>query len=929
VRLHPPVSLSLALLSACLIAGCGKNEASDLARAKAEVARKDTAGARIELKKLIQAHPKSGEARFLLGQQLLADGEGAAAVIELQRALEYKVPEAQVLPQLAEAMILAGQGRQVIGQFADTQLAEAEGQARLQAAVARALALDGDIQRAGETVQRALAASPTSAQALLMKARLATLANDVDGGLATLDDLLTRHHDSHEGWALKGDLLLRKPDSQAQAMAAFQQALKAKPDQLYAHSALVALHLARGDLASAKTQFAALQKLAPKHPNTAMFDAHLAYAEGKHARAREILQALLKALPENVNVLLSAGENEMKLGAVLQAEAQFAKASALAPRNALARRLLAQAQIRLGQAPKALLTLAPLVDAPDASPEVLTLAAQARLLNGEAKAADALYTRVAKLKPSDPRLRTIVATAGLGKDNDTAVLGELRSIANEDSGTSADMALLSAYLRRGQIDAALQSLAGLERKRPGDPMSSQLRGQILVMKKDSAGARLAFEKALAAEPGYFPAVAALAALDLQDQQPDAARQRFKALLKAQPNNARAMLALAELSQRSGAPRAEVLQQLEAAVKAAPGDADARVALISHHFSGNQFDAALAAAQAATVAFPESIDLLELLGRCQMKARQPSQALATYGKIANIFPKSPRGPIGLADVYLATGELDLAQRSIDRTLELAPNLPEAQGQAVAVALRRRQPDAALTIARQMQSQRPNSAEGLLLEGEIEMSRSRWEAAATALSKAVDKFSAPAAALKLHHVFGRAGKAAEADALADRWLKAHPQDAGFLFYLGDAAQSKGDAANAERRYRQALALEPEHVLTLNNLAMLMIQQKKPGAMILAERAVKAAPDQPALLDTLAQAQAAEDKLSQAVETEKRAVLLAPGEPTLQLSLARYLLQAGDKAQAKAELDKLAKLGAAFAQQDEVTRLRNGLASTLPGR
>jgi len=919
----------MALLSACLIAGCGKNEASDLARAKAEVARKDTAAARIELKKLIQAHPKSGEARFLLGQQLLADGEGAAAVIELQRALEYKVPEAEVMPRLAEAMILAGQGRQAISQFADARLADAEAQARLQAAVAHALALEGDTQRASEAVQRGLAVSPKSAAALLMKARLAALANDIDGGLATLDELLAAHPDSHEGWSLKGDLLLRRPDGQAQAMAAFQQALKAKPDQLYAHSALVALHLAQGDLASAKTQFAALQKLAPKHPNTAMFDAHLAYAEGKHTRAREILQALLKALPENVNVLLSAGENEMKLGAVLQAEAQFAKASALAPRNALARRLLAQAQIRLGQAPKALLTLAPLVDAPDASPEVLALAAQARLLNGEAKAADALYNRMARLKPSDPRLRTIVATAGLGKDNDNAVFSELKSIASEDRGTSADLALISALLRRGQNDAALQALAGLERKRPGDPISSQLRGQVLAAKKDTGGARQAFEKALAADPGYFPAVAALAALDLQEQRPDAARQRFKALLKAQPNHARAMLALAELLQRSGAPRADVLAQLDAAVKAAPGDLDARVALISHHFNGSQFEAALAAAQAATVALPESIELLELLGRCQMKARQPSQALASYGKITNLYPKSPRGPIGLADVYLATGELDLAQRSVDRALELAPHLPEALGQAVAVALRRHQPDAALAIARQMQAQRPDSIDGLLLEGEIETSRNRWDTAAAALRKAVDKTGSPVAALKLHHVLTRAGKTNDADALAERWLKAHPNDAGFLFYLGDAAQTQGNGTSAEKRYRQALAVEPDQVLALNNLAMLLVQQKKPGAVALAERAVKAAPDQPALLDTLAQALASEDKLSQAVETQRRAVTLSPNDPTLQLSLARYLLQTGDKAQAKAELDKLVKLGPGFAQQAEVGKLLGTLAPVLPGR
>ena len=923
------VWLGLAVLSVLGLAGCGKNEARDLAKVRAEAGAGNLEAARIELKRLVQAHPQSGEARFLLGQQLLADGDGAAAMIELQRALEYRHPEAQVLPRLVEAMNLAGLSHQALVQYADVRLADAEAMAALQAGLAMAQLREGDVAAARQAVQAGQAQAPRSAPALLMKARVATVANEPDEALRTLDELLANHPAQHEAWSLKGDLLLRQPGGQAQAVAAYTQALKAKPDQLYAHSALVALHLSQGQLDAARQQFKQLQKLAPTHPNTALFDAHLAYAAGQHTRAREILQALLRALPENVNVLLTAGENEMKLGATQQAEAHFAKALALAPRHALARRLLAQAQIRLGQAPKALLTLAPLVDAPEAAPEALALAAQARLLNGEARAADALYTRLAKLKPTDPRLRTIVASAGFGKVQDDAVFSELRSIAQADTGTAADMALISAHLKRGQHDAALQALTGLERKRPNDPGQHLQRGQILALKGDRAGARQAFEQALVLEPGYFAAIAALAALDLQAGQPDVARQRLLAVLKAQPGNARAMLALAELAQRQGAPRAEVRKQLEAAVKAAPLDLDARVALVTHLFGSHQHEAAVTAAQAATVALPENLELLELLGRCQMRVNQPSQALATYGKIATLQPKSPRGPLGMADVYLATGELDQAQRSIDRALELSPGLPEAQGQAVAVALRRKQFDAALAIARQMQAQSPDNATGWLLEGEIGAQRGQWVAAAVALRKAVDKGGSSAATIKLHQLLLRDGKAGEAQALASRWLAAHPKDTDVLFYLGDRAQRQGDTASAEKHYQQALAVQPDHVLSLNNLAMLQLQLKKPGALALAQRAVQVAPDQPSLLDTLAQAQAAEGQLSDAVQTQRRAVALAPGEPALALALARYLLQSGDKAQAKVELDRLATLDSAFAQQAEVAQLRGALSPALPGR
>ena len=929
MRLHHRVALRLGLLSALVLAGCGKNETDDLARARAEVAKADSASARIKLKNLIQAHPKSGEARYLLGARLLADGDAAAAVIELQRALDLKHPAAAVLPTLAEALVHSGQAQRAILLAADTVLPEADAQARLLASVAQALAVQGDLPGANAAVLRALAAAPSSAPALLIKARLAALDGDMAGALATLDQLLAAHPSHPEAWALKGDFLLRQPDGRKPALAAYQKALQIKPDQVYAMSALVALHMAQGDLGAAQKQFAVLKKAAPKQLNTGFLEAHLAHAGGNHARAREIFQALLRVLPENVNVLLSAGENELKLNAPVAAEALFAKAGALAPRNPLARRLLAQAQIRLGQAARALVTLAPLLDAPDTSADVLALAAQARLVNGQAKEADALYARLAKLKPTDPQLRTLIASARFGQIDDNTVFSELQSIASDDPGSSADLALISAHLRRGQLDAALAALATLQRKRPTDAMPLHLRGQVLVMKQDTAGARQSFEAALALDAAYFPSIAALAALDLRDGQPGVAQQRFDTLLKIQPKNAVAMLALAELLSRQRAPRADVQKQIKAAVQAAPADPDARVALIAHHFDGREFDAALNAALAATVALPDNIDMLGLLARCQMRVGQTHQAITAYGKIVSLQPRSARGHIGLADVYLQTNELDLAQRSINRALELSPGLPEAQAQAVLLALRRNRPDAALAVARSVQAERPTETTGLMMEGEVEMRRSNWPAAAAAYRKAVDKLPTTASAGKLYSALVLGGKAADAEQFGNGWLRAHPTDGSLLYLMGSLAQSRGDGATAVRRYRQLLGLQPDHAAALNNLAMQLIADHQPGAVALAERAVQAAPTLPAMLDTLAQAQAQDNNLSAALVAQRKAVALAPEAADFRFSLAQLLIRAGEKAQARAELEQLSKLGPGYAQRAEVLRLNQSLGQGLNGR
>ncbi len=946
MRLQNRVTLSVvALAAALMLAACGKkpqpadqananpNRAQAQAQAPAPQAGKGDSGAmspaRIKLKSRVQSEPKSGEARYLLGALLLAEGDAPAAVTELQRAQEFHHPDVLVLPKLAEALADSGQGKRVIEQFANLQLPDAEATASLLAAVAQAQAQQGDPELARKTVDRALAAAPQSTRALITKTRLQAASKDTKAALATIEILLAAHPDSADGWAIKGDLLLRTPDGRAQALVAYDKAVQLKPDHLYALSGMVSLRMMQGDIEGAKKDLARLQKVAPKHIITGMFEAHLAYAAGEHAKAREIYQAMLKALPEEINILMSAGENELKLRAPQQAESYFAKASSLAPRNAIARRLLAEAQIQLGQPARALITLAPLVDASDASAEVVAAAAQANLLNGDARAADALYTRLAKLKPADPKLRTIVASASLGKTSDQTVFHELRDISSADTGTSADLALISAYRSRGQLDEALKAVDALLKKRPTEAMGQHMRGQILSAKNDRAGARSAFEAALKLNHSYYPAVAALALIDFQDKKPDDARKRFTDLLKLEPKNAAAMVGLAELSARMNTPRPEVLKLLEAAVKTVPTDVDARVSLVTFHMGGSNNDAALAAAQSAVTAVPDSIDLLDLLGRCQLRVNQASQALTTYGKIISLQPKSPRGHTGMVDAYLSTNEIEQAQKSVDRALELAPRQPDVIGHAVAVAVRKKQFPVAVELARRLQTDRPADSLGYLLEGEIEMAHEKWDAAAAALRKGLDRPLPGAGSAKLYHALVRSGKQAEADAFAGKWLTSHPSDSSLLFYLGDAAQTKGDLAGAEKRYEQVLSISPTHVLALNNLAMIRIQQKKPGAVELAERAVDGAPEQAMLLDTLAQAYAADNKPAKAVEAQLHAVAVAPKDGMLRLGLARLQLAAGNKALAKAELDRLSAQGDAFAGHEEVKRLQASLTSSLPGR
>ena len=99
-----PICLCITLI----LAGCGKNEQQALAAAKARIQKNENAAAEIDLKTLLQRFPNSGEARFLLGLQSHKRGDNAAALIEMQRALDLNYPESLVLPAIARALISQG-----------------------------------------------------------------------------------------------------------------------------------------------------------------------------------------------------------------------------------------------------------------------------------------------------------------------------------------------------------------------------------------------------------------------------------------------------------------------------------------------------------------------------------------------------------------------------------------------------------------------------------------------------------------------------------------------------------------------------------------------------------------------------------------------------------------------------------------------------
>ncbi len=908
---------SAAWLAAALLGCASETPESLVASAKQYLAKNDRPAAMIQLKNALQRQPNLTEARFLLGESLVHLGDAAGAEIELRKALDAGHPADQINPALARALLMRGQYKTVVQSFTEAPSATPRGAVELSTTVGQAHIALGERAAAQSAFARALKLQEGHPPALLGQAIIKASERDFDGALALIDAALAKDPAFVDGHRARGDVLGVR-GQRDDALAAYRKVIETKRDDLHSHGRIVMLLADRGDLEEADKQLQRLKKVAPKHPQATYLQAMIAYRRQDFTAAREAIQQSLKVAPESLAGLLLAGAIEHRLKSYESSEANIRRVLQRAPNYPFAHRLLVANHLASGQHGKALESLNPLLQIDGNHPATLALAGETFLQNGNAVVAARYFEKAAVLDPKDGSKRTGLALSHLAMGNSEEAFRELEEAAALDPDTRADLALIATSLGRREFDRALAAIDRLEKKQPNKPLPHNLRGAALLGKGDQAGARKSFEQAVSLDPAFFAATGNLVGLDLREKKPAAAIARMEAFLAKSPKNAQAWLAMAELRARTKAKPDEVASLIAKAVAAGPAEIGPRLALIRFHLQAKDPAKAVAAAREALAAVPERPELLDAAGRAQEAAGEVQQARTTYNRWARLQPKSPAPWLRLADVDIAAGDPEAALKSLRKALELKPDLIDAQRRIIAIDVRRDRVPQALSVAREIQRQRPTEPAGYMLEGDIHAGRKAWTEAAATYRAGLKRADSPHLATRLHATLRSARQNAEADRFVTGWLTAHPKDAVVRLYLAQSATAAGDYALSIKQYQDLLAFQPDNPIYLNNLAWAAGRVKDPAAVKYAERAAVLAPNNPAIMDTLGVLLVENDDAARGIELQRKAVALAPEAHGIRLNLARSLIAAGQKDAAKKELQMLQKLGDKFSAHAEVERL-----------
>jgi tetratricopeptide (TPR) repeat protein len=225
--------------------------------------------------------------------------------------------------------------------------------------------------------------------------------------------------------------------------------------------------------------------------------------------------------------------------------------------------------------------------------------------------------------------------------------------------------------------------------------------------------------------------------------------------------------------------------------------------------------------------------------------EPAVRRQSCGVVAQ---QPPTALLQLAALHARRGDTSKSIDALRRAKKVAPADPGIARDLVLAHLKSGGSEEAMREAKALQSSAPGIAAGHLLEGDVHATQKRWGEAELAYRNGLKLEPASSVlASKLHTVLLAGGKSAEADNFSRKWLADHPRDVAVRMYLGERALQARNYRSAVALYEAVVALEPNHVVALNNLAWAAGQIGDPKAITYAERAARLAPDSAVVLDT----------------------------------------------------------------------------------
>lgn len=875
----------------------------------------DTNAAVIQLKNALQKDPNNVTARKMLGDIYLRVGNGAAAAKELRAAIRHGAKDKETQVLLARAFLLQNQFDQVLKTVPDDV---SDPNIRLSVLLVRARAYLGlrKFDEAEKAFVEAEKLKPDDVRPKVGAAQVLVNRGKLKEAEAKVDAALGVQADAADALVLKGELRRLDRDLEG-AVVAFDKALSGKKVNIPARLGRAAALIDLNKDEAAQADILAVFQRSPRNPLASYLSALSLSKKKDFKGAQEALQQAGTLLDNHMPSIFLRGAINYVMNQLEQATVDLSRYVSAVPGNVRARKLLGATLVRKNDPQKAIEILLPLQGTKGEDAQVMSLLGSAYMRTGKFSEGAALFEKAAAAAPSVSSIRTQLALSRLAQGSSERAVGDLEAAINLDpDAKQASILLTLVHLRKREFDQALKSALVLQKSMSDNPLADNLIGAAQLGKGQIAEARKTFEGALKKKANFHPARMNLAQLDLREKNVKGAIGHYETIIKEDPKHVGAMMALADVA-ASEKRTADVVNWLRKAGDANPKSVVPRLRLIQHYGQSREFTKALSVARDLKSKVPGNPQVLEAMGRAEIAAGKPLEATTTFRELVSLQPKSPRAQQLLGGALAASDDQRGAKEAFEAALALDDNFAPALRALVEVESRAGNLEAALQMAAKFDQKAPKSAIGKMLGGDVYMRAKQYDKAVQFYDEALKREDTGAIAIRRYNAARSAGSLDKALATLQGWVD-NKDDASVRHILASSYISNNKFDDAIRESEKLLTKSDNNPVLLNNLAWLYSKKKDKRAVDFGERALKAAPKSPAVMDTLGWILYEQNQNDRALKLLQDAHKAAPKQGDIAYHLAASLNKSGKGKEARRILERTLRQSDKFSEAAAAKKL-----------
>jgi putative PEP-CTERM system TPR-repeat lipoprotein len=437
----------------------------------------------------------------------------------------------------------------------------------------------------------------------------------------------------------------------------------------------------------------------------------------------------------------------------------------------------------------------------------------------------------------------------------------------------AHYALGKVYVHLGAYDAASRELTRTIQLQPDNVQARIDLGNLLVAQGATDAAAQQANAASVLQPNNADVHALLSAIAFNKGDMATATTEIQHAIELAPDRSMFRDNLAVLQMRDPNSKSAAESTLKEAVELDPKSAQPYLLLSAYYVQNNRLPEAEQSCQRAVAADPHSVSARIELAQVLVKEGHPNKAEQVLRQASNDLSNDPKGLRVLADYYSQTGQNDKAAAEFATLASSHPKDLSLQKAYLRALLQQKNYTAAQKLSERLMKEDAKDPEIAALNGIVLLNSGHAHEAVSALQSGAKDF---------------------------------PHDAFIEYWLGSAALSTGDTALAKESFEKVIALRPESVDALDQLAQMSISLgDMRGLSDIGTKAIAAVPTFAGGYVWRAIAEEHDNQLDKAQADLSTALRIAPSSPRAHVEMGKLLLAEGKLPEGEAMLEKALQL------------------------